>query len=550
MHTMVTSVVAAGFLLSNMPAHSRAFDDNVLPPETAEALERFYLDFDGDNWINNEGWLDPDIDPCDWHGVICRFNLEGQYGVWGLYLGGNKLSGYITDSDIFEHVTSVIDMSNNALTGTLDVLPLELHYLDLSGNQLTGELPPVNLDITKNLDGILLARNGFSGEIPPSWQGLTVSWLDLSDNQLEGSLEPAFAAIGGEADSKFVSLAGNRFSGLVPASITSAPLSLHNESNQGGGVNLCWNDLEVDNTTHDWLAERHVGGPNFEQCLQRERTAIDIDVSGSWFDPTRNGEGVVQQLLPDGRVVHYTFGFDVLGRQHWLTGLGTASEYALHWGWLQSTRGQFSEGRVDGRRAVGGGSEWRMDRKDANAFQLQRSYYDYHRCPDWPDPFPCFGPPSSDRLNYTRLTEIAGTHCHNSHPLQWISGTWYDPESDGEGFVVEITPDGQGVVYWFSYRGDDSYQQAWMTGLGEFEGQRLHVAEVVMPAGGAWGEAFDSTAVELRPWGSLTIEFIDDNQAVASWDSDLSEFGSGSYSLIRLSGVKLAECEATPQQRE
>lgn len=550
MRTVMFALICSRLLFASAIAQTIVADDRVVPPATVEALERFYLEFDGDNWVNNEGWLDPDVDPCDWHGVSCSFS-DGQFGVGTLNLPANQLAGQLNDSDIFGHVFNKLDLSNNALTGTLDSLPTWLNHLNLSGNLLSGHLPPGPQDFGSDLSIIRLARNGFEGELPSSWRRLATSWLDLSDNQLEGSIEPAFAGTTRTGHSGLVNLAGNRFAGEVPLAITGAMLSRHNDSHHGGGVNLCWNDLVVaDDTVHDWLAERHIGGTEFDQCLQRERVEIDTDITGSWFDPARNGEGVVQQMLPDGRIAHYTFSFDSQGRQHWLVGLGQTSAHALHWEWLGASRGRFAEGRREIPQSAistgmrGFGTEWRMDRIGPHRMHLQRTYIDTDGCPDSPSPFPCFGLPESDRFDYNRLTEVAGTRCDNAHELQWLSGTWYDPVRDGEGFVVEVTPAGQGVVYWFTYRGDESEHQAWMTGLGDFDGQSLHIEELLMPIGGVWGEDFDPSQIEFRHWGSLSIDFIDDTQAEVSWESVLGEFGSGGYPLQRLSHVQMAECEA------
>ena len=34
-------------------------------------------------------------------------------------------------------------------------------------------------------------------------------------------------------------------------------------------------------------------------------------------------------------------------------------------------------------------------------------------------------------------------------PLAGLSGSWYDPDHNGEGYVLEVLADGRVVVYWF-----------------------------------------------------------------------------------------------------
>ena len=48
-----------------------------------------------------------------------------------------------------------------------------------------------------------------------------------------------------------------------------------------------------------------------------------------------------------------------------------------------------------------------------------------------------------------------------------MSGSWYDPTHDGEGFVLQILQDDTAVVYWFTY--DEDGAQRWFTGVGNVE---------------------------------------------------------------------------------
>ena len=72
-------------------------------------------------------------------------------------------------------------------------------------------------------------------------------------------------------------------------------------------------------------------------------------------------------------------------------------------------------------------------------------------------------------MNQIQLTRLAGTTCDNQLEHQWISGVWFNPESTGEGFVVEVIEDGRGVVYWFTYAADGSGEQVWLTGDARFD---------------------------------------------------------------------------------
>lgn len=517
-----------------------------LPNATLDALERFYHEFNGDEWDNNDGWLDTAVDPCDWHGVRCGFS-GGQFGIEALQLPRNNLAGPLDGTDIFEHVKDWVDLRGNGIHGSLSALPHWLDHLDLSDNELSGSLPE-GPDTFGNspLEHLGLARNGFSGSVPTSWEMLGVQHLDLSGNALEGSLEP-LALAGPSTGLGFLNIADNRFQGELPSSLMTARLRRHNEQATAGGINLCWNDFQAgDAEIASWVAERHVGG-EFESCIGRERLEIGPEVSGSWFDPDRDGEGVVMHLLPDAGTLIYAFGFDNAGRQHWLLGVGFEDGMSLHWPEPFATRGRFGEGRGDGPWPVGPlpkgfATNWRMDRVGPGGFHFERTYHDSSDCPDG-GPSLCPADSLSDRLDYVQLTRLAGTACDNPHENQWISGAWYDPERDGEGFVVEVLEDGRGVVYWFTYRPDDSMHQAWMMGVGEFTGQVLQVDDLIRPVGGLWGDEFDASDVDFEHWGGLTLEFLDQDAGHVSWDSVQEGFGSGEHPIVRLSRVRLADCE-------
>ncbi|HET9049522.1 MAG TPA: hypothetical protein VFN29_11250, partial [Chiayiivirga sp.] len=45
------------------------------------------------------------------------------------------------------------------------------------------------------------------------------------------------------------------------------------------------------------------------------------------------------------------------------------------------------------------------------------------------------------------------------------SGMWYDPSRSGEGWMLEVLPNDEAVVYWFTF--DDQGNPRWLNGLGQ-----------------------------------------------------------------------------------
>lgn len=130
---------------------------------------------------------------------------------------------------------------------------------------------------------------------------------------------------------------------------------------------------------------------------------------------------------------------------------------------------------------------------------------------------------------------------------QGISGTWYDPAHNGEGWFVELMDDDTALVYWFTYTPPavGSVQaQAWIGGLGEIRG-----SSIVVPEAGSWissgppfGPDFDPGEVVLRPWGKFVLSFADCDSGVMYYRSGDPDFGNGSLDLARLTSIESLDC--------
>ncbi|MBS3822705.1 MAG: hypothetical protein KGY53_02280 [Wenzhouxiangellaceae bacterium] len=544
------------------------------PPLPEDRLIEFYQAMGGDDWFNNEGWLDPDTPVCDWYGVNCRANPGfGFQEIAEIALPDNNLTGTIGngdafDGDVFDIPAVAIDLSGNRIEGPLDRIPFWLGRVDLSRNLLTGPLPAARdgtiigtppPDFFSALGQLNLSSNGFEGAIPEDWERFEIQELDLSGNFLDGGLASAFAAIG-ELPASRIDVADNGFSGTVPPEITDLSLL------EAVGLNLCWNALDADQEIDEWLAAHHVGGENWRDCQNRSRLPVDTAISGSWFAPERSGEGVSFHFLPGDSALLYSFGFDLDGNQMWMFEIGNVFETHIEWPGLMETRGDFGAGlrQSEESTALRVTGALRADRLGPETFQVEREFKDWRGCPpledstepglEAPSVPPCPVSFLSDRLEHRQLTRLAGASCANRHPAQWLSGAWFGTDRSGEGFLIEVIPDGRAVVYWFTYMPDGSGRQAWMMGVGDIElasgqadpGQpvaRIDVQEMVRPTGGEFGPGFDPAAIEREVWGRVRLDFFDEDGGEVAWESDTEAFGIGGHSLARLTRPRLAVCQ-------
>lgn len=181
-----------------------------IPQSECEALVAFYQSTDGDNWVNNTGWLQTDT-PCSWWAVFC-----GGGHVTRLIPVYNGLKGSIPAEIGDFGSLEVLSLYSNELTGPI---PAELgklaslRALDLDNNQLSGSIPD-GLGNLGNLVGFYLYSNQLTGPIPADLGALdNLEVLDLSYNQLTG---PIPAGLGGLAALTHLQLQSNQLTGAIP----------------------------------------------------------------------------------------------------------------------------------------------------------------------------------------------------------------------------------------------------------------------------------------------------------------------------------------------
>jgi hypothetical protein len=121
-----------------------------------------------------------------------------------------------------------------------------------------------------------------------------------------------------------------------------------------------------------------------------------------------------------------------------------------------------------------------------------------------------------------------------------LSGTWYDPAHDGEGWIVEVLNPETALVIWFSYTpGGD---QAWFLGTGAVDGDRITL-DMEISAGTSFGAGFDTNEIEKPIWGMVTIEFNVCSSGTVSYESVIDGYGSGQLNAVRLTTLDGLKCE-------
>jgi hypothetical protein len=265
------------------------------------------------------------------------------------------------------------------------------------------------------------------------------------------------------------------------------------------------------------------------------RRTIDAQkFSGSWFNPDRDGEGFIVQVLeraaPSGEgqaIVVFWFTYSPDGKQAWMVGSGAINEGVAEVA-FEITEGPFFGADFDSQQ---------LERQTWGSMRL-----DFLNCSQAYAQFGgAFG---SGQLDLSRLSAIDTLGCADSEGTvatgeAAYSGAWFNPSRDGEGFVVEIVDESQVLAYWFTY--DLDGRQMWLLGVGQLNGSLQATIPMQKTSGGRFGDALDPQSVVLEEWGEVTIRFDGCKDASFAWVAPYP-YDAGSYELIRLTTLKNTSC--------
>lgn len=253
--------------------------------------------------------------------------------------------------------------------------------------------------------------------------------------------------------------------------------------------------------------------------------SIDHRFSGAWFDSGHDGEGFIIEILADQRALVYWFTYQDDGTQRWMLGVGAVEGNRITISELMDTRG----GRF--------GENFDPDDVVLNTVgSLSISFLD------------C----STALVNYSvddngahqatsRLTNVYGHSCDKHTPAQdsGISGSWYDPSHNGEGFIVEQINADEALVFWFTY--DETGNQSWMLNTGVIDDGTIRIPHLLQPVGGHFGRSYDPKDVIRREWGELTLK-LDCSGGTAHYTTQAEGYSVGSQSLVPLTRLAGSSC--------
>ncbi|MGA9343296.1 MAG: hypothetical protein WBV61_13300 [Rhodanobacteraceae bacterium] len=208
---------------------------------------------------------------------------------------------------------------------------------------------------------------------------------------------------------------------------------------------------------------------------------IDARYSGEWFDPDRNGEGIVLEILDGGFADVYFFTYPPAtepGQQAWMTGVGTIDGNSIA---FEDVRRPQAIATPNGTRVekTPWGRIW-LTFDDCSHGEMRW---------EGPDGW------GNMTVPITRLTALAGLDCSGGTadaPPQ-SSGLWFDPAHDGSGFAVEQLDADTQVAFYFE-PGTTPDSQSWSLGLVPTMPYTLPGPVMYDSYGPRFGADYDATA--------------------------------------------------------
>ncbi len=279
-----------------------------------------------------------------------------------------------------------------------------------------------------------------------------------------------------------------------------------------------------------------MGDGNWPNQLEGDPFIILPGISAAWYDPERNGEGFVVEILPGDRAIMYWFTYDTEGKQDWYIALGEIKgDHITFPELMRVSGGEFGPGfdpeKVT-RKVVGSASfTWSSCESGVMDWVFDKDGGDQR----------------NGQMNLSRLSRLMSLSCGIRTPLPperpegQLSGSWYDPTHSGEGYVLEILFDARVLVYWFSF--DAEGNRRWFFGIGEIRDGKLIFDQMFTTLGGRFGSEFDPETVEVIPWGFLELE-LNCFEGTARFEPEEEGFPAGTLDLTRLTTLDGLSCDS------
>jgi hypothetical protein len=263
--------------------------------------------------------------------------------------------------------------------------------------------------------------------------------------------------------------------------------------------------------------------------IAQEVFSIGTGVSGSWYSPSRSGEGFFIEDLGNDEVLIYWFTYSGdNASQAWLVGTGTLTGNELHVPELSKTSGPvFGEDYNPDDLNLETWGELTIGFDSCNSAEL--SYRGLDGNANW---------------SIDRLAGVLGTKCSaDANQYSHYSGSWFKASRNGEGWILQQFTKQDFLAAWFTYNTEG--EQAWMTGVGHFDNEQLEFKNLEITHGTRFGDGFDPNEVVRESWGDIYFSFEDCDSGSVDYESHIPPHGKTRRTFDRLTNISGVDCYET-----
>lgn len=257
---------------------------------------------------------------------------------------------------------------------------------------------------------------------------------------------------------------------------------------------------------------------------------ITGNISGLWNNPEQAGHGLQLEVLdtPNGQSVLAAWFVFHHGEPVWLIGLG-----------------QVEKNQVELNMTVTDGTGFPV--ADFDSTEINQTHWgtvklvfesDRKGQLIWSSVVPEF---NNGSMSIERFTQVANNTsnigingCH--------SGSWYNPDQDGHGFMIEVVasePVNTMLITWYTYVNGQPY---WVVGSGPVDGNNATIL-ALSGTGGMFPPLFESNQVVFENWGELNFTLLANDQAHISWNSGLEDFPAGEMNVVKFTQLSGYACQ-------
>ncbi|MEE8339520.1 MAG: thaumatin family protein [Xanthomonadales bacterium] len=270
-------------------------------------------------------------------------------------------------------------------------------------------------------------------------------------------------------------------------------------------------------------------------------TEINAGHAGAWFNSATSGQGQFIDVEPAKQFMFiswYTYTdaiSDNPNEQRWLTAQGNYSGDTAELGLFETLGGRFDDPQAVTTTRIG---EVTLNFIDCGQGLMTYSFDEE----ELEGEFPLLRVIPGSGNVCQELTEITEITTEAVDINAGMDGTWFDPDTPGQGFIIDTHPDPEGgnfiFVSWFTYGEETASGQRWLTAQGSFEGSVAKI-DVFETTGGNFD---DPQAISTINVGTMSIDFTDCSNAQLTYSLPANG-AAGDIAITRLVTGGQALCE-------